>query len=279
MKPYLEFKNEIVGLNDVLSTVKMVEKISASNIHMLKSTVAAHISYQTSISDMMGRLLQFMHATDDPLLHVAPDRPTALVLLTGNKGLVGGLNHGLIEELMDTRKDAAVIAVGKKGERYCAEEGIKIAKEFETQKDLPTEAEISEISRFVIEAFLDGTYGRIDIIYPQYVSLTVQTPQRTTFLPFDFTPPENDETLGFPIFGASRKAVFTWLLKRYVEIAFVRVLLEAKLSELSARTVETEQAAEKTRKIIKATQLDFFKTRRRSLTQKQLESFAVHKML
>jgi len=55
--------------------------------------------------------------------------------------------------------------------------------------------------------------------------------------------------------------------------------MEAKLSETSARTITTEQAASKTKKSIQKLIIDYLKERRKIMTQKQIESFIVHQMV
>jgi len=54
--------------------------------------------------------------------------------------------------------------------------------------------------------------------------------------------------------------------------------METKLSELAARTAAMEHAAETTKKLIHQLKINYFKERRRSATQKQLESFVVHEL-
>ena len=57
-----------------------------------------------------------------------------------------------------------------------------------------------------------------------------------------------------------------------------KVIAEAQLSELSARTVTAEHATVKTNHIIREMKLNYFKERKREMTQMQLESFLVHKL-
>ena len=84
---------------------------------------------------------------------------------------------------------------------------------------------------------------------------------------------------GLPIFGSSKKEIFNILLKKYIDVFFLEIFLEAKLSEFSSRTIEAEHASSKSKDIIKSLQLSFVKERRKSSTQGQLESFIAHKIL
>ena len=82
-----------------------------------------------------------------------------------------------------------------------------------------------------------------------------------------------------PIFEPSKANFFNRLLQKYIGIYFHKLMIETKLSELSARTIAAENASDKTNEFIKKLTFDFMKERRKYVTQKQLESFSVHKMI
>ena len=90
---------------------------------------------------------------------------------------------------------------------------------------------------------------------------------------------ETEPRSGLPIFEPSKKEVFKALTQKYIGMFFRKIVMETKLSELSARTVAMEHASAKTDELIKKISLNYLKERRRAITQKQLESFAVHKII
>ncbi len=286
MKNYLSYKNELIGLQDVAETLKTVEKIAASSIHFLKNKSQALASYAEAIDSILGRLSLFMpqNYASQPLLCKKGNKKI-LLLLTGNKGLVGGLYHNLINAVPQ-KTYFKIIVAGKRGESYARETFpetslvfLKIADDFQPQ-------DASLISQVLFDEFKKEDISTIDILYPKFISLTRQTPQLVQFLPFDFKPsaqktanPQNlPQDLGLPIIEPSSREIAENLIEKYALAAFYRIFAEAKLSELSARTVVTEHAHSKTEKNIRYACLDYFKNRRRLITQKQLESFVVHNL-
>jgi F-type H+-transporting ATPase subunit gamma len=282
MKTYLKYKSQIQGFNDVLATVKTTEKIAASSIHFLKEKAKNLQLYSSQIEKILAGLSLFYSAKSCPFLEKRAAGEKLLIVITSDKGLVGGLWHRLVSFLLTKTKDYQTIAViGRKGQRYLREEKISLSKSFLGISSQETE----KIKDYLFDRFKKREIAQVDIIYPKFISLAQQEPVLVAFLPFEFNFEQKSEELlnqsniGLPIFEPSKRKIFDELLERYIQVSFDKILLEAKLAELAARTVAMEHASAKTEELIRQLSLAYFKERRRAVTQKQLESFMVHKML
>ena len=100
MKSYIAQQNRIQGIKDVSETVKMVEKIAASSVHFLKKEVSDLQSYTNRIEEVLSRLSLFYHKKQHPLLQKRTTGEKALVILTGDGGLVGDLWHNVINTFL-----------------------------------------------------------------------------------------------------------------------------------------------------------------------------------
>ena len=302
MKSYIAYKNQRNGLKDVLETVKTTEKIAASSVHFLRKKVATLGVYTAETERTLARLSKFYRKKDHPFLSARPPGKKMLVIITGEKGLVGGLWHKIINTLVkNIDRYQSLVVIGAKGEAYLREEDIPVAKSFKDFSDIPEEDEIKNITDYVFNEFKKNIFSKVDILYPEFISLAEQKAAFTHFLPFEFAPMKmkdpfdknrdgekegkdikltngKEDGEGFPVFEPSKRKIFDELLRKYIGVFFRRIIMETKLSELSARTVATEHAATKTEEIIKKLTLDYAKERRRSITQRQLESFAAHKI-
>jgi F-type H+-transporting ATPase subunit gamma len=288
MKTYQTFKSQSDGFKDVLETVKAAEKIAASSVHFLKQTVANLNQYADAIGQVMARLTQFVSDPKNPLLIEKKAGAKALVLFTTDKGLVDGLWHSLINELLvQATHYGFVICIGSKGEGYLREEGVSIHKSFTQIQDIANHETLAEITEYLYSNFIGRQFSRVDILYPRFLSLSEQVPVIVPYLPFRFkanalpnsVQPKAVEALGLPIFEPSKKELFHWLLKKHIELFFAKIAQETKLSELSARTTSMENARVKTDQLIQKITYDFLKTRRQTATQRQLESFSAHNTL
>jgi len=279
MKTYLVYKSQIQGFENVSETVKVVEKVAASSVHFLRQEVNNLDLYSQEIEKILSRLSLFYQKSTHPLLQKKSGK-RMLVVLTGEKGLVGGLWHNVINTFLTNRVEYdEVVVVGSKGESYLKEEGAPIVKFFPSSDGLPQEAEIKQITDYVFDKFTEFNFSKIDILYSKFFTLSQQEPVIINFLPFQFKLSSIEAGIGLPIFEPSKSIIFDRFLQKYINIFFHKIIMETKLSEFSARMVTMEHASAKTEEFVQKFTFDYIKERRRLVTQKQLESFAVHKII
>jgi len=279
MKSYVMYKNQMQGIKDVSETVKTVEKIAASSVHFLKQEVSNLNTYASELEKVLNRLSTFYPKKNHPLLQKKDVKTKTLIILTGDKGLVGGLWHEVINVFLENiKRYHTVIIVGAKGENYLKEENISIVKSFTDIFDVPQQENIEHITNYIFDEFKKGTFSQTDILYPKFISLAEQTPNLVSFLPFEFQlTKEKKNNDGLPIFEPSKQKIFDSLLQKYIGVFFRKIIMETKLSELSGRTVSMEHAMTKTKDLVQKLTLGYTKQRRRIVTQRQLESFTAHK--
>jgi F-type H+-transporting ATPase subunit gamma len=270
MKNYLAYKEEIRGYGEVSGAIKTVEKIAASSLGRLRAELAALDSYQSAVAGALARLELFFQAEPRAKKDPKATAKRALVIVTGDRGLTGGLWRRVIDEFLGEAGKGydVVIPIGSKGEKYLKEEKVNI--------EILQEEGVAAF-RPIVDGFHRGSFSTVDILYPKFITLLEHAPVIVPFLPF--MPPQNAAPFGLPIFepAGSKDAIFAALMEKYVDSYFKKVLAEGKLSEFSARTLSMEHAGYKADELIKGLTLTYRKERRRLLTQKQLESFIVHK--
>jgi F-type H+-transporting ATPase subunit gamma len=274
MRTYSAYQDEIRGFEELSDTVKAEEKIAATSVHTLEVEVENLHAYMSLIGSVLRRLSLFYENYTHPLLRKHAKGSAALLVLTGDKGLVGGLWQGMVEMcLRGAGEYQAIIVSGLKGKSLLDEEGCPVAASFARD-------DIESMSNYVLEGFTSETFSRVDVLYPQFLSLLQQAPIVVPFLPFTFpaapSPRAPEPAFGFPLYEPSARAMFVELLKKYIDVYLHVIILEAKLSELSARTLTMEHAHDKTDELLRALRLSLTKERRHAITQEQLESFSAH---
>lgn len=283
MKTYLVYQNQIQGLSAVLETVKTIEKIAASSVHFLRQETESLAAYLQNLETTLARLALFYPKKDHPLLtqNTAGDR--ALLIISGDKGLVGSLWHDLINALRDKLHHyQAISVVGEVGRRFLVEDKIELLQSFSLSSEVSEKNTPDQIAEFFFQNFKNKKFSQVDILYPRFLSLIQQQPTFIPFLPFRYFLAQANSSQpaapGLPIFEPSPKKIFQQLLDRYIAVFLHRLILETRLSELSARTAAMEHASAKAADLIKQLKTQFRKERRQLITQRQLESFAAHKM-
>ncbi len=281
MENYIDYKRELEGLENVLSTVKTIEKIAASRVHTVKEAVQHLAAYSVEIEKILGYLGDGAIGKEHALFEGNPKGGKMLVIFSGNRGLVGSLWHDLINiSIEKIREYRFVVTVGKKAESYIREEHTHIEPTALHIEDLPSDKNIGDVAEYMIGEFKKGHLAGIDIAYPRFVSLSTHEATIIPFLPFRFAiggEIRNGMAEGLPIIEPSKRRILSELMEKYINAYARKIVLETSLSELSSRTVTMEHATEKTRDIVKKMKRTHAKDRVRMTTQKQIESFTAHK--
>ena len=278
MKNSREYKQELNGLAGVLATVRTLEKIAASQIHTAKESMQLLKEYTTKISGIIDALGRDSVAQAS-LLAGNPSGAHVLVIVTGNKRLVGGLWRDVMAQAAERMHEYQhIMVIGKKAEQYMREEYPN-----STVTAIPVDDTNADDSRYTIamhlvNEFKRQRFARIDVAYPQFIALSVHQATIVPLLPFRFAdaPVGTIETIGVPIIEPDRELIAGALVEKYSIAYAQQMLMETSLSELAARTITLEHATEKTKQILKKVRHDHAKERIRVTTQKQLESFTAH---
>lgn len=278
MKTYIEYKNKIKELEDLLLTTKTLEKISASYIHILKTKYINFSFYLSSIEEILKRFSLFYKDKS----FKPKGKKKMLIIILGDKGLTGGLWHNIINYfLLHKNKYQLIVSIGKKAKDYLKEEKIELRKTFENLEDIPSFEKIKEISDFILKEFKTKDIRIIDILYPKFIDLTLQIPQISTFLPLEikFQKDIDENNIGIPIFEQKKSVIFKNIFKKYVNAYFYKFILETKLSEKASRTINLEHASTKIEDLKNETINQYIKQKRKIMTTRQIENFISHKIL
>ena len=113
---------------------------------------------------------------DHPLMQSRPVAKRAVILVSTDRGLCGGLNSNLFREAMKLDKNTTVfVTAGKKAAQFVARTKRNLAAEF-SYKDTPDFAEARAISKFVQQMFLKGEVDAVDILFPRFINTLTQQP-------------------------------------------------------------------------------------------------------
>ena len=115
-----------------------------------------------------------------PLLQRRPVAKIAVVHITPDRGLCGGLNANLNRRLagfiLEQKTPVTVIAVGRKGRDFMVRYGRDMRAEFTQLGDQPSLLDTLPISHIVIDDYSNGVIDMVYLSYAQFVSTMVQKP-------------------------------------------------------------------------------------------------------
>jgi F-type H+-transporting ATPase subunit gamma len=216
-----------------------------------------------------------------PLLEVRAVCKRAVILISPNQGLCGGLNSNLFHLAAQFDPQTTIfITAGRKAAEFVARSGRQLAAEF-AYADSPRFPEAKAIAAFARDLFLNREVDLVQIVATRFVNTLTQQPASLEFLPIGpikglkVEGAESEEELAAHatefLFEPSAQAVLNFLLPHYLNMYLYGVLLNAKASEQSARMVSMKNATENANNLIKDLTLELNKQRQGNITKELLD--------
>jgi F-type H+-transporting ATPase subunit gamma len=254
--------------------------VAGSKMRRAQQMALAHRAYADQLRWLLADVVESITEAEEPseeafhpLLAKREVRTPAVLLLTADRGLAGGLNTNLIRAAgtyLTANPGAKLINVGRKGHDFFRRTRADIIGSFTRLGDYPSYEDVRPISRLVMDAYTAGEVDSVTIIYPRFLNTVVQRPEVQELLPA--TAPEDAEVTAVDyIYEPDARTVLGHLMPRYVEIQVYRAVLELAASEQSARMVAMRNATDAAEELIRELTLLRNKVRQEQITKELLD--------
>ncbi len=271
-----DIRRRIRDVGRIKQITRAMQFVAASKLKRAQDSTLAARPYSEKIDEVLADLAAVLGTDEHPLLATRTEGKRLLVLITSDRGLAGPLNTNTIRfaarAITEHEGDLAVVSVGRKGRDAMRRARVPLDAHFAGFGDRPTFADIIPLARLVTDGYVSGELGRIDLVYPRFVSTLVQRPTVEALLPIS---PAEDTAVGIPgnqfIFEPDPGAVLEQLLPRYVATRLFQAVLEAKASEESSRMVAMKNATENADDLIADYTLAYNKVRQANITREMIE--------
>jgi F-type H+-transporting ATPase subunit gamma len=279
-----DIRRRIKSVKNTAQITKAMQMVAAAKMRKAQQAALVGRPYADLMNAILAeagpRIASFKH----PLMEIRAVKKRAVIVVSSDRGLCGGLNSNLFREAGKLDKNTTIfVTAGRKASQFVARTKRQLAAEF-TYKDTPTFAEARAVSKFAQDLFLNGEADSVDILFTNFVSTLVQQPKTIPFLPVGkiqavtvgTNAPAQDLQKAGPRtdsfeFEPDEKSVLGALLPHSLNFQMHQILLEAKASEQSARMVAMKNATDNAKQLIKDLTLEYNKLRQANITKELLE--------
>jgi len=271
-----EIRRRIGSVGNIKQITRAMQFVAASKLKRAQDATLASRPYSEKLDEVLADVSAVLDDDEHPLLAGGNDGARLIVLFTTDRGLAGSLNTNTIrfaaKEIAGSKGDLTTVTVGRKGTAAMRRAHVPLTAAFDGFGDKPSFADVLPLARLISDDFLAGTYGRVDLIHPTFVSTLVQRPEMKQLLPIK---PTEDTATGIPgrqfIFEPDPKTVLEQLLPRYVATRLFQAVLETTASEHSSRMVAMRNATENAQELIDDLTLTYNKVRQSNITREMIE--------
>ena len=276
-----QLKRRIASVKNTAKITNALQLVAASKMRRAQDRAFQAQPYSAKLRLVLAGLATKEAGGDaaHPLLENRPVKNIALLHVTPDRGLCGGLNSNLNRSagtfVAMQHEPVQVVAVGKKGRDFFVRAHSHLAAEFTELGDYPSQASTLGISKLIIEDYLNGVVDRVYVSFPELVSTANQRPTVRQLLPIEApqmdSVAEAEEYRADYIFEPSADTVLQRLLPRYIEMQIYEAILQNAASFQSAQMVAMKNATDNASDIQKELTLTYNKARQEQITKELLD--------
>ena len=277
-----EIRIRIASVKTTRQVTSAMKIVSAAKLKKAQDAIYQIRPYANKLHEILIPLSASLENAEDSVYTQQREPEKVLVvLISSNKGLCGGFNSNiskkaakLVHEKYSKQFELGnvnFLCIGKQGMRQMKYAGMKVEdNRNEIFSDLSFE-NISNISLGLMDAFEDGLYDRIEIVYNQFKNAAVQIQTTEQFLPIEIIKKEFENINTNFIYEPSKEYIVHELIPRILKIQFYKALLDSHAAEHGARLTAMHNATDNATELLNYLTLQYNKARQAAITNEILE--------
>ena len=263
-----DVRRRIRSVQNTKKITKAMELVAASKMRRAQERVTAARPYADELASIMVELMRRNPEYKHPMLVPREVRRRVLILVSTDRGQVGGLNSNnsrlTVREINSAGVPVGIVTIGRKGRDLMRRLRKELIADQSNLGDKPTMGDVLPAARVAIEQYESGEADQVDIVFARFVSTGRQVATLVRLIPVE--PPEDA-----PRIAADFVYVLDALLPRYVEAQVYRAVLENAASEQAARMIAMRNASDNAEDLIGDLTLTANKVRQATITTELME--------
>lgn len=254
-----ELRRRIKSIDNTRQITRAMEMVAATKMRRAQTAVRGSRAYADKAAELFQAVAATPEAAEHPLLAPAKGNgaKVAMIVMGSDRGLAGALNANVLRHALTAAEHAGTvryITIGRKTQNALRSQGQELLATFTGLLDTPELSEVGPIVQLITEEFTNGGIDKVQLVYPKFQSILVNSPTLVTLLPAaklqskesaespDSTSAPAPISAAQTLFEPSPGAVLESLVPRLIEMQLYQALLETKASEHSSRMVAMRNA-------------------------------------
>ena len=267
--------SQITGAMQMVSAAKLTRsEQNAKNFQVYAQKVRA------MTTDLIGSELS--EGSNNPMLIKRPVKKTGYIVITSDKGLVGGYNSTILKSVMqmladdhDNQEEYVIIALGGMGADFFKARDINVSYELRGLSDQPTFDEVRKIVNKSVSLYQNELFDELYVCYNHHVNSLTSQVRVEKMLPITDLD-ENEATSHHQEFELEpdRDTILEQLLPQYAESMIYGSIIDAKTVEHAAGMAAMQAATDNAKNVINDLTIQYNRARQAAITQEITEIVA-----
>ncbi|HGL8889310.1 TPA: F0F1 ATP synthase subunit gamma [Streptococcus pyogenes] len=279
-----EIKAKIISTEKTSKITSAMRMVSSAKLVKSEQAARDFQIYASKIRQITTDLLksELTIGSDNPMLVSRPVKKTGYIVITSDKGLVGGYNSKILKSVMDmiteyhADGDYEIISIGSVGSDFFKARGMNVAFELRGLADQPSFEQVRQIISQSVDMFVNEIFDELYVCYNHHVnSLTSQVRVQQMLPISDLVADEAAEegVTGFEL-EPNRHDILDQLLPQFTESLIYGAIIDAKTAEHAAGMTAMQTATDNAKNIINDLTIQYNRARQAAITQEITEIVA-----
>ncbi|ALB28665.1 F0F1 ATP synthase subunit gamma [Companilactobacillus heilongjiangensis] len=286
----MDIKRRISSTKKTGQITRAMQMVSGAKLSRIEKKSIAYQLYAKKVEDIIRHLtaadvfkeLSVADDSTDPLslnslLKVREVKKTAYVVITSDRGLVGGYNSNILKAMMDLfqkkyngdKSKFTIISLGATGTEFFKARGFDVSYEYRGLPDIPTVKDITPIMKTILQMYQAELFDEIDICHNHHVNSLVSNFTTDKLLPLtepDDVTAEEQQVATEYITEPNPKAVLSAIVPQYIECLVLGAMMDAKTAEHAASVTAMKSATDNADDLIASLSLHYNRARQAQIT-------------
>lgn len=275
-----EIRNRIVSVSSTRQITSAMKMVSAAKLKRAQDAITEMRPYSNKLQEILQNVSASLDSSEGIYSQEREVKNVLVVGVTSNRGLCGGFNNNVVKAankiINESDANVKVMTVGKKvfdafkkTENLFSVDAMPMTPEA-IWDDLSFENS-SKLAQFLMDAFVNGDYDKVVVVYNQFKNAAVQEVVAEQFLPIE--PVEGGEEASSTdyIYEPNKAYILEELIPKSLKTQFFKALLDSHASEHGARMTAMHKATDNASDLIDELKLSYNKARQAAITGEILE--------
>jgi F-type H+-transporting ATPase subunit gamma len=273
-------------INSTISTqqiTKAMKMVSAAKLRRAQDRITQMRPFAQKLNAILRNLSAAQAAdSDNWYSKVREENKVLIVAISSDRGLCGSFNSNVfknvnrvIEEKYSDqfrKGNVTILSIGKKTADYFGKRKCNLISDYTVLFSTLSFDNVSKAADYIMEAFKDGRYDKVEIVYNEFKNVATQILRVEQFLPI--LPPPLTATTATQIdyiYQPSQEEILTGLIPKSLKVQLYKAVLDSNAAEHGARMTAMDKATDNAGELLKQLKLTYNRTRQAAITKEILE--------
>jgi len=274
-------RRKIGSVKNTQKITKAMKMVASSKLRRAQGRILAFRQYGLKMRGVLADLSRRVNRASHPLLQKREVKTVEVLVVTSDRGLCGAFNANILRKALEFIRECEarglkviVGVVGRKGRDFFRRRHWPMGDQWVGVFERVTYEQGMEIGLSGSQAFVQGTFDELHIIYNEFKSAMQQRVIVEKLFPIEAFEESGEAAAplgGSYLYEPDENELLAALLPKHFQAQAYRILLESSAAEQAARMAAMDGATRNAGELIKKLTLYYNKTRQAAITKELMD--------